>query len=259
MRLLVVAACAAAVASCAARPPARPTGSATPDPTAETAFVDATKHCRGLRTLTAEVRLSGRAGDEKLRGTLHIGLAAPGSLRVEAVAPFGQPLFILAGRNNRATLLLPRDNNILKDAAVADVLDRLTGLSLSASDLRLLLTGCLSDPATPVNGRAFSRGWRAVDLATGVVAYLRPVDGVSAVVAADHGEWRVDYATHRNGLPRQVRIRTVSGAVDMTATLEQVQMNTEIEARAFEVEAPAGATAITVDHLRAVVPLRATQ
>lgn len=208
--------------------------------------------------MSAELRLSGRAGDEKLRGTLHTGLAAPASVRVEAVAPFGQPVFILAGRDNRATLLLPRNDQVLPNAPVAAVLERLTGLALSASDLRYILTGCLSAAATPVNGRRYERGWQAVDLDSGIVAYLRPVNGVATVVAADHGSWRVDYTLHRSGFPRQVRIRSAAGDVDMTAALEQVEINTAIDPRAFEVETPADAAPITLDHLRSVVPLRAT-
>jgi outer membrane lipoprotein-sorting protein len=259
MRSTIVFFCAFALASCAARMPARPSGTSTPDPAAVSAFTQATRQCAGLKTITAELRLSGRAGQERLRGTLHTGLAAPGSLRVEAVAPFGQPFFILAGNNNRATLLLPRDNQVLENATVPEVLSRLTGLALSATDLRFILTGCLGEDASPSNGRAFGRDWRAVDLDTGVVAYLRNVDGAPAVVAADHGNWRVDYGMHRNGFPRQVRIRSTSGDVDMNAALEQVEINTAIDARAFEVQAPANAAPITLEHLRSVVPLRATQ
>jgi outer membrane biogenesis lipoprotein LolB len=259
MRAGFVLVCAVMLASCAARLPARPSGTPTPDPTAIDAFTQATRQCAGLKTITAELRLSGRAGEERLRGTLHTGLAAPGSVRVEAVAPFGQPFFILAGRENHASLLLPRDDQILKDAPVSDVLERLTGLRLSATDLRLILTGCLSEGTAPSNGRAFARDWRAVDLDSGVVAYIRSVDGAAVVVAADHGEWRVDYSMHRSGFPRQVRIRSASGDVDMTAALEQVEINVPIDPRAFDVEVPATATPITLEHLRSVVPLRATQ
>ena len=45
----------------------------------------------------------------------------------------------------------------------------------------------------------------------------------------------------------------------MTAALEQVEINTAIDARAFEIQAPPGAASITLDHLRSVVPLRASQ
>jgi outer membrane lipoprotein-sorting protein len=258
MRALVVALSALTMASCAARMPTRPSGAATPDPTATEAFTQATRQCAGLTTLTAELRLSGRAGNERLRGTLLTGLAAPGSLRFEAVAPFGQPFFILAGRENRATLLLPREDQVLKEAPVPDVLARLTGLSLSATDLRLILTGCLSEGAASSGGRSFGGDWRAVDLDSGVIAYLRRIDGAPAVVAADHGHWRVDYSMHRSGFPRQVRLRSIAGDVDMTAALEQVEINTAIDPRAFEVEVPASAAPITLDHLRSVVPLRAT-
>jgi outer membrane biogenesis lipoprotein LolB len=259
MRCCFVMAVAVMLASCAARMPARPTGAATPDPSAIDAFNQATRHCTGLRTLTAELRLSGRAGDERLRGTLHVGLASPAALRVEAVAPFGQPFFILAGRENRATLFLPRDEQVLKDAPVSEVLERLTGLALSAADLRLILTGCLSESASPTDGRAYSGDWRAVDVGQGITAFLRAVDGVPAVVAADHGDWHVDYGMHRNGVPREVRIRRRAGDVDMRAALEQVEINTEIDPRAFEVAPPVDAVPITLEHLRSVVPLRATQ
>jgi len=251
--------CAITLSACAARVPPRPSGPDTPDPAAADTFRAATRPCAGLQTVTAELRLSGRAGSEKLRGTLHAGLAAPASVRVEAIAPFGQPVFILAGRDNRATLLMPREDSVLRDAPVATVLERLTGLALSATDLRLILTGCLSIPADPSNGRAFANGWRAVTLGSGIVAYLKTVNGTPVVVAADHGDWRVDYAQHLNGWPREVRIRSVSGEVDVTAAIGEFELNTTLDPKAFEVAVPATAQTLTLDHLRSVMPLRAPQ
>jgi outer membrane lipoprotein-sorting protein len=259
IRRLVISAAALAVCGCAARMPARPSGTATPDPTAVAAFAQATRQCAGLKTITAELRLSGRAGGEKLRGTLHTGLAAPASLRFEAIAPFGQPFFILAGRGNQATLLLPRDRRVLLDAPVPDLLERLTGLKLAADDLRLLLSGCLVEQAAPTEGRTFANGWQAVSVGAGTSAYVRTVNGAPAVVAADDGNWRVDYANHRNGWPRQVRIRSVSGDVDMTAAVEQLEINTDIDDQAFVVAVPPGTDPMTLDHLRSVAPLRGSQ
>lgn len=94
IRRLVLAALALAISACAARTPPRPTGSATPDPTALDAFVTATRACRGFTTLSAELALSGRAGGEKIGGRVHAGLEAGGAVRLEGVAPFGAPLFI---------------------------------------------------------------------------------------------------------------------------------------------------------------------
>ena len=248
---------AAGLSACAARAPVRPGGTPTPDPSAIQAFADATRECAGLKTLTGELRLSGRAGDERIRGTLIAGLAAPALVRFEAVAPFGAPVFILAGRDNRATLLLPRDDRVLVDASVAEILERLTGLKLAADDLRYILTGCLVERPAPSEGRAWADEWKAVTVGDGITAYLKPIAGSPAIVAADHGGWRVDYADHLNRWPRRVRIRTADGArVDITAVIDQLEMNVPIDEKAFEVSAPATAVPMTLEHLRAVAPLR---
>jgi hypothetical protein len=256
MRRWLLLACAAALAACAARPPGRPADAGVPFPPAVDRFVAATAQCTGLTTFTAALRLSGRAGRERLRGTLLSGLAAPASLRFEAVAPFGQPFFILAGNGGRATLLLPRESMVLPDAPVPDVLERLTGLRLDALDLRLLLAGCLAQPASPRMGLLYARDWQSVVVGAGTVAYLRTIDGRPRIVAADDGAWRVDYAQYLNDWPRQVRVRSVAGDVDMTVVIEDLAINNPIDGRAFEVAVPPNAESITLDHLRSVVPLR---
>jgi outer membrane biogenesis lipoprotein LolB len=266
----------APLGSCAARAPARPTGSTAPDSAAIEAFNQATRQCAGLKTMTSELRLSGRVGPEKIRGTLHTGLAAPASVRFEAVAPFGQPFFILAGRDNRATLLLPRDQRVLADAAVADLLERLTGLSLNANDLRLILTACLAESPAPRDGRSWPGGWRAVTLAEPdepkpgppsstpqapsertTTVYMKTINGVPTIIAADRGPWHIDYANYQNGWPRMVRIRSANDVrIDITASLEQVEINTDIDESAFVVNVPPGTAPMTLDHLRSVAPLK---
>ena len=134
--------------------------------------------------------------------------SSPAALvRLEAVAPFGAPFFILAGGSDRATLVLPREHRVLKDTAVADVLGRITGLSLGADDLRLIVSGCLVDKASPADGRQWGGGWRAVTIGPERVAYLRVQNGQPVLTAADYGPWHVDYSAHANGFPRLVRVR----------------------------------------------------
>jgi hypothetical protein len=261
-RAFVVVLCAATVAGCAARVPPRPAGAATADPTAVDAFTQATAACKGLKTMTGALRLSGRAGTERLRGTLLTGLAAPASVRFEGVAPFGQPFFILAARDNRGTLFLPRDNRVLKDAAVPDVVGRLTGVTLSAPDLRFVLTGCLAEGVTATDGKSFPGGWQSVTLAgdgvnVPMTAYLRTMNGTRVVVAADRGEWRLDYANHLSGFPRSVRIRSAEGGtIDLSAVVDELEINTGIDDKAFDVTVPPTAAPMTLDDLRAVAPLR---
>ena len=199
--------------------PPRPAGAATPDPTAAAAFEAATASCRGFRSIEGELALSGRAGGERVRGRVLTGLEAGGAVRLEAPAPFGAPFFILAGKDEKATLVLPRERRVLKDTAVSAVLERLTGLTLGADDLRLIVSGCLVDRATPADGRQFPGGWQAVTIGPERVAYLRTVQGRPTLVAADYGPWRVDYSQHAGGFPRAVRVRSASrrGSADVRA------------------------------------------
>ncbi len=191
-----------------------------------------------------------------MRGRILTGLEAGGSVRLEAPAPFGAPFFILAGREERATLVLPREQRVLTDTAVAAVLERLTGLSLGADDLRLIVSGCLVDRATPADGRQWPGGWQAITIGPERVAYLRAMQGRPTVVAADYGPWHVDYSQHMGGFPRVVRVRRAGDAtIDITARVEQLQVNTQIDPRAWSVEIPSGTDPMTLDELRSIAPL----
>lgn len=245
-----------ALAACAARVPPRPSGDAAPDPTAIDAFATATQACRGFRSLTAELSLSGRAGGDKIRGRVVAGLETGGAIRLEGLAPFGAPVFILAGRAEKGTLLLPREHRVLPDTGISTVLERLTGLALGADDLRLMVSGCLSDGGSPSDGRRWANGWQAVALGPNRVAYLRPLQGQPVVVAADYGGWHLDYSEHAGGWPRVVRVRVAADATtDITARVGQLETNTTINPAAFVVEVPADAEAMTLDELRSVAPL----
>lgn len=242
--------------ACAAKAPAHPAGTATPDPSAPASFARATAACAGYRSFEGELSLSGRAGTERVRGRIVAGLEAGGAVRLEAVAPFGAPFFILAGRNERATLVLPRDHRVLTDAAVADVLERLTGLSLGADDLRRIVVGCLADASAAADGEQWPGGWQRVRVGADRQVYLRQVNGAPVLVAADYGAWRLDYSAHAGGFPRMVRVRRASdNAVDITARVEQLQVNTTIDARAWAVEVPSDADPMTLDELRSIAPL----
>jgi hypothetical protein len=252
------------ISACAARTPPRPAGTATPDPTAAAAFETATASCAGFRSIEGELALSGRAGGERVRGRVLTGLEAGGAVRLEAPAPFGAPFFILAGRDETATLVLPRERRVLKDTAVSAVLERLTGLALGADDLRLIVSGCLVERATPTDGRQFPGGWQAVtvrgagsaDAAIERIAYLRTVQGRPVLVAADYGPWHVDYSQHSGGFPRVVRVRRAGdSAIDITARVEQLEVNTPINPRAWSVDVPSDADPMTLDELRSIAPL----
>ena len=255
-RLFATLGIALALTGCAARTPPRPAGSPGPDPTAIDAFTQATTACRGFRSLTGELSLSGRAAGERIRGRVIAGLESGGSVRLEGVAPFGPPVFILAGQAEKATLLLPREQRVLQDTAVSAILERLTGLALGADDLRLMISGCLADNAAPAEGKQWPGGWQAVTLGPDRVAYLRVQQGRPVVVAADYGPWRVDYSEHLSGYPRVVRVRRSNDATtDVTARVGELEVNTTINPLAFTLAVPSDADPMTLDELRSVAPL----
>ncbi len=241
---------AVAAGGCAARLPVRPAGTPVPDPSAVAAYVAATPHCRPLRTATAEIALSGRVGADRVRGRLVGGFAAPASLRLEALAPFGAPALLLASDGATTTLLFPRDRQVLRETSVADVLDAITGLALGAGELRDVLFGCLAIDGGA--GQRFNDEWQAVD-ADGVRVYLQR----GRMAAADYRGWLVDYAAPAGGTGRAVRVRRTlaRGVIDLTARLSQVQMNVDLPAEAFALAVPADAVPITLDDLRAASPL----
>lgn len=229
----------------------------------------ATASCRGFRSIEGELALSGRAGGQGVRGRVITGLEAGGAVRLEAPAPFGAPFFILAGRSEVATLILPRERRVLTETPVSAVLERLTGLSLGADDLRLILSGCLAEKPAPADGRQWPGGWQGVTIGPERVAYLRTVHGRPVLVAADYGPWHVDYSAHASGFPRVVRVRSAvasakadakasadrSRAIDITARIEQLEVNTQINPRAWQVEVPSDADPMTLDELRSIAPL----
>jgi hypothetical protein len=254
---LVVASLAA---GCATRPArmALPTGPGQPvaDPAgvASRAF----GRCADVRTLTAEIRVSGRAGRQKLRATLIAGFEAPASLRLEAVAPFGPPGFILAADASAATLLLPRDDRVLTGAAPADILEALAGLSLSPGDLRLVLAGCPASSPSAVSGTTQGTAWTVLDLGAGGTAYLR-ARGASQELAAFVRPGLVAEYPERTatGAPVVVRLRGEGDtpSFDVSLRLSQVEVNVAVPSEAFRVNVPASAAPITLEELRQAGPL----
>src|SRR5207247_4598749 len=113
MRALALAVAAAGSVACGVPLAKLPAGSGVHATDAGAALDQATAACRSIRSLTAEVGVSGSANGHRVRARITAGVAAPASARLEAVAPFGPPLFIFVAPGNDATLLLPRDDRVL--------------------------------------------------------------------------------------------------------------------------------------------------
>ena len=221
--------------------------------------------CAGVRTLTAEIALSGRAGRQKLRGRVVAGFARPASMRLEGVAPFGPPAFILVARGEDATLLLPREPRVLRGAKPEDILGALTGVALGPADLQAILTGCVVPSPQAVDARQHANGWASIELLGGATLYLEPVRAgrtLSAppnwtLRAAKRAGWQIEYPAWSGNFPQSVRLQSDQPTlmVDLTATLSQIETNKDLEDAAFTVNVPPGAEPITLDELRDSGPL----
>jgi len=215
--------------------------------------------CAGVRTLTAEIGMSGRAGRQKLRGRVVAGFARPASMRLEGVAPFGPPAFILVARGMNATLLLPRDEpRVLRGAQPQDILGALTGVALAPADLQAILTGCVVPAPQATDARRHANGWASIDLSGGATLYLQPAgQNMWSLRAAKRDGWQIEYPVWSGNFPQTVRLQSTQPNVnvDLTASLSQIETNKDLEDAAFNVNVPPDADPITLDELRSAGPL----
>ncbi len=201
--------------------------------------------------------LSGKAGTMKLRGRIDAGFEAPARARLEGIAPFGKPVFILVADGNRGTLVLPREDRVLRDAPPDQIVEALAGVRLGPGVLRTVVSGCGLTDAAPTAGRAYANGWTALSLAEGTV-YLRRNGDAWELAAATSGPVTVMYADYASGRPSTIRLRAeAQGRVsaDLTLRLSDVEIDTALDPKTFDVDLPAHPVPLTLDELRRSGPL----
>lgn len=245
------------LAGCAGTRVMLPAGSGTPFPGFEAVYDEATRECAAARTVVADLGMSGRAGGTRLGGTVTTALAGDGAIRLEGVA-LGRAIFILAGRNGRATLLLLREDRVLRDAPPEAIVEALAGVPLTPSDLRAAVAGCGLISGTPSGGRMFTNDWAAVDVG-GTVTYLRRVDGQWRVGGASRGGLTLTYDRFAGGRPGVIGIRsTIAGgqqAADIRLRVSGLEVNTAVDPKAFVLEVPSGTDPLSLEELRQSGPL----
>jgi hypothetical protein len=260
MRRAAIAVLALSITACAPpRPPSLPTGSSTPFPEFATAYRGATATCADVRTITAVLAMSGRAGRAKLRGHLEAGFAAPASMRIEGIAPFGRPIFVLTAVNEGGTLVLTRDNGVLRDAPAAAIVDALVGVPVGAAEMRSIVNGCgVANDDPPNAGRRYANGWAAVEFPDHHVAYLQRAGDRWRLTASTRGALSVFYADFDRERPATIRLRVEDGSqvtADITLRVSQAEVNPALDARVFAADVPTDAEPLTLDELRRAGPL----
>ena len=244
--------------ACAARRIELPTDAGSPFPDFAQVHAQVSAACAGARTLTLELGLGGRAGRQRLRGRVVAGFERPASMRLEAVAPFGPPVFILAARGEMATLLLQRDNRVLRGADAGDILGALTGVALAPADVQAILTGCVTPQPRATGGLMHRNGLASIDLDGGATIYLQREGTTWRPRAARRAGWLIEYPEWQGAFPRAVRLQSDNPSVDvdLTVGLSQLEANVDLDPAAFSVKVPPGVQDITLDELRNAGPLR---
>jgi len=239
-----------------------PSRAPVPSGTALIAYERASAACRAVDAATAAVSVSGRLGHDRVRGRLLVGADRAGRLRIEALAPFGEPLFVLVAENGRATLLLARQQQVLRDAPASEVLDALAGLRVDPGEVLALLSGCVAE-GEAAGGMSAGAFW-LVTLGGSARAVVQDLPDaprlVSGEIAAAGGALRVGYGEFAaDRRPRLVRIHRelAGGVVDLQLRLAQVETGVPLGPEALHVRVPAGAEPISLDDLRRSSPLAA--
>jgi len=262
MRALALALAAAASVACGVPLAKLPEGPGVTAPDIAAAMVEAFRGCNAVKTLTAEIGVSGSAGGHRLRARLLAGFAAP-SARLEAVAPVGAPFFIFVATGTDATLLLPRDDRALEHGRSDAVLEAIAGVRIGPSELLRTLTGCAM-PDRLTNPLAFGDTWRTGAGEGGGKVYLHrespsaPWTVATVLHSGDalQWDWRADYSDFHQGLPYRIHlVSRDTRRFDLQLTLSQVETGVLLASNVFRVQIPASAVPITLEELRRSGPL----
>jgi len=267
-RAATAVALALLTAACGPKLMKLPSGAGLPASDGSEALAQATRACRDVHTITAEIAVSGALGGQRVRARLIAGFAAPASARIEAAAPFGPPIFIFVASHGDGQVLLPRDDRFVPHAAPEELLEAVAGVRFTPANLMEIVDGCAAPPLSIVSARSIGERWRVIATAGERAFYVERSDPkspwrLSAMVIDGADPLRVEYRAFESGFPREIHLLARENGqkprYDLTLTLSQVDFNTTLGADVFRVQIPSSAVPMTVDELKRAGILPRTQ
>jgi hypothetical protein len=230
-----------------------------------TAYFEARRVCEQIQTLTTQIEFRGSVRGRRIRARMWAGTAFPALARLEAIGSSTPPLFVFTASGNVATLLLPRDNRVVRDERARAVLEAIAGIPLDAADLEGVLTGC---PRISGEIEALAFGDTSLKVVIGdykdelhlrrdhsrapwrLVVMVRRVPDRAL-------RWRAEFHDRVNGVPRTIRLTSLewngqpAQSFDVQLTLRRLQINPSLGPETFEGAGPrAGQQPLTLDELQ---------
>jgi hypothetical protein len=229
-----------------------PKGPGTPLTDASTVWDQATRSCRGATTYKAALRVSGRAGTQRIPPlSIETAVTSDSSIYMGATAA-GRSVFILAGNARQATLWLQRDERVVV-APAAEIVDAILGVSLPPERLLAILTGCVTRSFDVKSSEQF--GKLAEVVTPDARVFLAQEAAGWRTRAAEVDGFFVELVRETSSLPQKVFINTPVGRepkADVDVTASEAEMNGTIPVTFFS--PPAGAKSaqpMTIGELRA--------
>jgi len=250
---------ALAITACGARGFSFPTGSGDTFSEFSDVFEEASRSCRGVRTMTAELQVKGKVGERVLRIRAVAGLAHPDGVRLEGLAPFGRPAFVFVAKADRSILLLPRENLVVTGQDPNEVLEALTGLPIEPSELLAILSGCVTSDPKPIDGRLYGQSLVAVDVGNQATVFVQYKEIPMKIIAGLVKGIALEFSEFSGSIPRLIRIRSDRNPgdvpIDFVVRLSQLEINTTLDPVVFSVDVPPKAEPLSLEGLRHMGPL----
>ncbi len=213
--------------------------------------------------MTAEIGLSGRAGDESIGGRVVAGFERPASMRLQGVGPLlVGSVFTLVAREGSATLVLHRESAILRNEPPEAILEAMTGVALAPADLQAVFTGCVLPAPRAISGTLHANGLASIDVETTELPrrtarlFLRRSGAQWQLRAAQRERWQIQYQPGTGSFPQSVQLIAPEVRVNIKAALSQIETNESLDPAAFTADVKKDLTPITLKELRDAGPLR---
>jgi outer membrane lipoprotein-sorting protein len=169
------------------------------------------------------------------RYALHLLAKRPGSLRIEALTPLGDPAAVLVASEGRFSLLDLRNDVFYRGPATPENLSHLIPAPLTAEEFVALLTGAIPESGEPTQAHREGDG------------YVLTLGGEKVWLASDmrvtrvtHENWSVTLDDHEGGVPHTIHLEAPDAKTTVDLHLRNVDTGKTPASAAFTLAPPQG-------------------